>query len=174
VRRSHEMAPRGLIRMVLILALAPGCGAAAPRLHGDAEGDRRVADLLADARERAAPAPTCAPLPVETWAPDPLLQIHEASTCRYRVTWLGWSPPRDYDYVPDAEGWVRDYFIQGAHGWVLWNLRTGDVVVRPVEGQPLDESGARDVAAWAAATNFPGLDPTRTRFVPTPVDGATE
>ena len=162
---------------LLPLVVLVGCGGANAAGGHDSEGERRVAALRADVRANAAevvappppPAPAeCEALPVEQWTRDPLLEIHEASTCHYRVTWLGWSPPRDYDYVPDAEGWIRDYFIQSDNGWVFWNLRTGDVVVRPVEGQPpLDVEGARRVASWAQATNFPGLDVGRLTLVPT-------
>lgn len=163
--------------MVALVVLV-GCGGARAAAGGhDSEGERRVAALRADVRANATvlvappppPAPAvCEALPIEQWTRDALLEIHEASTCRYRVTWLGWSPPRDYDYVPDAEGWIRDYVIQSDNGWVFWNLRTRDVVVRPVEGQPpLDEEGARRVASWARATNFPGLDLGRLTFVPT-------
>lgn len=158
--------------LLLLLLLATGCGAALASPVRDPDGDRRVAEFLSDARTDAAPAPavaaSCEALPFEQWPCDSLLEIHEATTCRYRVTWLGWSPPRDYDYVADDEGWIHDYFIESAHGWVFWNLRTGDVVVRSVADQPpLDEATALRVASWAQATNFPALDPRRTRFLPT-------
>ena len=113
--------------------------------------------------------PKCEPLPVGQWHLDSLLVVHEATTCRYRVTWTGWSPPRSYDYVPDAQGWVSDYFISGSHARVFWNLRTSAVVVRPIsQDRPIDESEARAVAQWALATNFPGLDLAKFSFNPSP------
>ena len=153
--------------LVLVLSGCAGSLASAPP-PATAEGDARWAAFMADV-ERHAEATSCDPLPVSQWTSDPLLQIHEATTCRYRITWLGWSPPRDYDYVPDAEGFIVDYFIESAHGWVFWNLRAGEVIVRPVDGQPpLDEDAAQRVASWARATNFPGLDPARVVLVPSP------
>jgi len=163
--------------LAFLLAGCAGTSASIRTRHtegsGGPEGDARVAAFAADvdraASETAPSTETCALLPVAEWSTDALLQIHEATACRYRVTWLGWSPPRDYDYVPDAQGFIVDYFIQGAHGWVFWNLRTGEVVVRPVDGQaPLDETSAREVAQWARSTNFPGLDPARVVLRPAP------
>jgi len=62
-----------------------------------------------------------------------------------------------------------DNLSRGAHGWGFWNFRTGEGLVRPVEGQPaLDEAGAREVAQWARRTNFPGLDPERVVLRPVP------
>ena len=119
----------------------------------------------------AAPtAPSCRPLPTGAWTFDPLLQVHEATTCRYRITWAGWSPPRDYTYEPDPEGWVSDYFIaEGVHARVFWNLASGAAWVRPMqEGQTLGLEEARQVAGWARATNFPGLDLATVQLNPAP------
>lgn len=145
-----------------------GCGAAAPV----SRPDRDVGSFRADAdRHARAAREECRPLAVDGWQLDPMLQIHEATTCRYRVTWTGWSPPRDYDYVPDERGFVSDYFISSAHGRVFWNLRTNEAWVRPYSAEhPVDESGARDVAEHAARTNFPGLDLGTLRFDPRPCD----
>jgi hypothetical protein len=99
-----------------------------------------------------------------------LLEVHVATTCEYRITWNGWSPPREYVYRPDADGWVSDYFIIGdAHGQVYWNLRTNAARVRPREGRPLDLDGAKRVAEWAKTTNFPGLDLSKLDFSLCPV-----
>jgi len=167
-----------MVRLVTLVLLLGGCAGASGSIRptqpeGREDGDARVrafaAELERRARQTSPVIDPCEPLPVDAWAVDPLLQIHAATTCEYRVTWLGWSPPRSYDYVPDAQGFIVDYFIQSAHGWVFWNLRTGDVIVRPVEGQPaLDATSAHEVAAWARATSFPGLDPARATLVPTP------
>jgi hypothetical protein len=102
----------------------------------------------------------CEPLCWKQWELKDALVVHEATTCEYRVRWNWWSPPRDYSYQPDKAGWIHDYFIStgNRHGRVFWNLRTNEVWVRPVKGKPLDEPGARQVAAHAKGTIFPGLD----------------
>jgi hypothetical protein len=99
-----------------------------------------------------------------------LLLIHEATTCSYRVTWMGWDPPRSTSYTPDADGWIGDYFILGgAHGQVFWNLRTNQGVVRPkVQGRPLSRAAALEVASWAHRTHFPGLHMERVVFNSSP------
>lgn len=151
------------MRAVLLVVLLSGCGAAVVR-PDDGLGERRVA-LLRDDLARLA-TPVCAPLPVDAWAPADARVIAEATTCRYRVTWTTWSPPRDYDYVPDHDGWITDYFIAGAHGLVSWNLRTGEAIVRPYESMPLDRDGAMALAAWARDTIFPGIALDRVTFEP--------
>jgi hypothetical protein len=114
-------------------------------------------------------APACSPLPVHQWALNSLLVIQEATTCSYKVTWNGWSPPRDYLYAPDADGWISDYFIFSGHARVFWNLRTNEGAVRPIsQDMPLTEQQGREVAGWAKQTNFPGLDLSKVVFNPSP------
>ena len=112
----------------------------------------------------------CRPLDLVHWQPHELLEVHVATICEYRITWHGWSPPREYVYRPDADGWVNDYFIIGdEHAQVFWNLRTNAALARPREGKPLDLDGAKRVAEWAKTTNFPGLDLSKLDFNPDPV-----
>lgn len=169
-----------LRRAALFLVLLMGCGANAAPATTARPSDRRLSDFAAAVARfgtpvsaPAAPQSCCPPLAVDTWAPNPALEIHEATACRYRVAWHGWSPPHEYDYVPDEGGWISDYFISSGHGRVFWNLRTNAAVVRPMEDQPpLDAADAESVAEWARATNFPGLDLATVTFTPTPCAAA--
>lgn len=117
-----------------------------------------------------APAPEiCQAEPLDTtaWVKSPLLEILEATTCRYRAKWNvrahncygEW--PRPYDYEADKDGWISDYFIagggrgcgQGLQGRVSWNLRTNAF---RVEG-PSGEDAVR-LARFAKSNIFPGID----------------
>jgi hypothetical protein len=111
----------------------------------------------------------CEPLPWKQWKRESALVVHEATTCSYKVRWTWWNPPRDYDFQPDEAGWIQAHFISSGnrHGRVFWNLRTNEVWVRPIEGNPLGEAGAREVAAHAKNTIFPGMEMSTVRFNPT-------
>lgn len=101
----------------------------------------------------------CAPLQVPS---SDERTVHVATRCQYEVTWAG----RHYDYRPDADGWISDYFIvDGHHGQVHWNVRTNAVVVKPRPDQPLTAEGARAVAGWAKQTLFPNIDLAKLDFV---------
>lgn len=92
-------------------------------------------------------------------AAGPYLIVHEATTCEYRVTWTLWNPPRPYTFHPDADGWISDHFIAAndLHGQVYWNVRTNDVMVKPIN-KPLEREEQYILASHAKATIFPALD----------------